>query len=618
MFLSKIWFLIVVLVAGVAAAVAFVAPRPAARDAELDNRRRLVLGCSVVKIQLQDAARKRISLAGTFAREKAIVDTLGPASAAEHLGDDEIKKAHAAGEQTMKEIKEDRPTFAMLIDGRGRVVARVGIDDADATDIAAGRPLVDQALAGYLADDLWVLDKGKLFFVVGSPVVRRSDLQYIGAIVLGYGASKDFASKLVVRGADKSDDTQVGFFLGADTLVTSEPVAIDTAPLVDAIKERAGSDAAADCRDGKQVAIRSGTDELEVLASRLPGEAGGRGAYVAVYTGVSEAPGLVGTIKRVEKGDLGFGSFPWLLVIAGFIVALGGGIALMVVEADRPLRRLVADTVQLAEGKVERLAEDKHGGKFGSIARSVNIHIDKVAREAKTAKKDLDQLLGPAPEGSLGTIDLLATAMPSAPQTATALPPPSEFHFNDGGGQRPTPTPAFAPPPAFAPQQPAFAPQQQAFAPPQQQAFAPPPQQAFAPPQQAFAPPQQAFVPPAPQQMQRPPQQQQPPRLKTTPSVPPPPAMQTPPQGFPARRRRSHSRPPSRRRSPPRRRRRCGSKTTSSARARRRRRRSTSRSRASAAMPRTSRRSTSSSSRSSAAATSPRPGSRSRSSATSW
>jgi hypothetical protein len=102
---------------------------------------------------------------------------------------------------------------------------------------------------------------------------------------------------------------------------------------------------------------------------------------------------------------------------------------------------------------MERMSEDAHPGKFGSIARSVNIHIDKLGRDAKSAKKDLDQLLGPAPEGSLGTIDLLATALPSVrpggPGPA-APPPPSEFRFNDGGsGSGPMPARATAvPPPA--------------------------------------------------------------------------------------------------------------------------------------------------------------------------
>jgi hypothetical protein len=515
-FWSKIWFFLVALAAAAALAIMFVLPRPAQRDAEFATHSRLVLGCNVVDIKLADAARKRVGLVGTFARDKDIVDTLAAASAVDNLDDERIQKAHQLGGDRLKAINEDKPSFAWLIDVRGRIVARIGIDEGDARDVAAGRPLVDQALAGYLADDLWVLDKQKLYFVTASPVVKRSDLSYVGAVVLGYAAGQEFASRLVIPGAEKADTTDVGFFLGADALGLSQAVTFETGPLVDAVKARGSEKRELDCAHGTPVAIKAGNDSYQALAARLPGEAGGRGAYFAVFTTASEATGTIGTIKRVEKGDLSFGNFPWLLVVGGFVVALGIGLALMIVETDRPLRRLVADTVKLAKGEAERLAEDAHKGKFGSIARSVNIHIDKLGREAKSAKKDLDQLLGPAPEGSLGTIDLLATALPASrpggPAPAVA-PPPAEFRFD--GGQ-----PMMPPPQMMAPQPMMMAPQPMMMAP---QPMAAP--QMMAPPPQMHTPPPMMVHPPT-----QPPQ-----RVATRPATPPPavPAGTTTPPPFP-------------------------------------------------------------------------------------
>src|SRR6185295_18541619 len=138
----------------------------------------------------------------------------------------------------------------------------------------------------------------------------------------------------------------------------------------------------------------------------------------------------------------------------------------------------------------ERLAEDAHGGKFGSIARSVNIHIDKLGRDAKSAKKDLDQLLGPAPEGSLGTIDLLATALPGVRPGGPAPavpPPPSEFRFQD-----PSPPPA---PPRKSATRPATPPSFPVASPPP----APPPPAFQSPP--PFQPPPHS---PTASQYQRP------------------------------------------------------------------------------------------------------------------
>jgi hypothetical protein len=110
----------------------------------------------------------------------------------------------------------------------------------------------------------------------------------------------------------------------------------------------------------------------------------------------------------------------------------------------------------------------------------VNRHIDKLGRDAKAAKNDLDQLLGPAPEAGLGTIDLLATALPPVRQAAPApaAPPPSEFRFQDTGPttvRKPgSPSRGVTPPPFRAPGPPSAAPSVPAPAPPPP----PPPQRA--------------------------------------------------------------------------------------------------------------------------------------------
>ena len=179
--------------------------------------------------------------------------------------------------------------------------------------------------------------------------------------------------------------------------------------------------------------MHAGKEDITAIAARLPGEVATRQAYFTVFAARPGQPGFMGTLGRVSQDDLKHG-VPWVLVGGGLLLALAIGIGFMLVETDRPLRALTADVVKLAKGDQERLAEDAHPGKFGSIARSVNIHIDKLGRETKIAKKDLDQLLGPAPEGSLGTIDLLATALPSVRPgggAAVASPPPSEFRFGD-------------------------------------------------------------------------------------------------------------------------------------------------------------------------------------------
>ena len=486
MFWSKIWFFLIALVAAAALAIALLLPRPAQRTLVRTEANRLQTACGVIHILLADDARNRVELAGAFARAPEIMAALEAASVTETIDEARMRQVRGVGDAVMKAIQGNRkPDFAMLIDRRGRVVARVRLDDADFGDIAAGRPLIDDALAGYLRDDLWT-QNGTMFFVSAAPVVKQGG--YVGAVVLGHQVTNELASKLV-----KSLAVDMGFHLGADGVAGSTTIAFDHAGMQAALA-KLGDDQTSDCELVKPLEVRAGADAYTAIVARLPGEAAAKQAYYSVIIKRPDTVGFLGALKAVNETDLSFASFPWLLVGGGFVIALGLGIGLMFVEADRPLRRLTADALRLAKGDAERLREDVHSGKLGSIARSVNIHIDKLGREAKSAKKDLDQLLGPAPVGSLGTIDLLATSPPSVRPSGQGLPgfgglqsaqgsqggmlppPPSEFRFQEPGAPPPRKPPGRAntPPPFRATAAPPSPPSP--FAPPAaSSSFGPPP-----------------------------------------------------------------------------------------------------------------------------------------------
>jgi hypothetical protein len=443
-FWSKIWFFVIALLAAVALTIALVLPRPAQRTLVRGEANRLQTACGVIHILLADDARNRVELAGAFARSPEIMNALDAASGVDRIEEARMKQARDVGDGVMKAIQGRKPDFAMLIDRRGRVVARVRLDDNDFGDVAAGRPLIDDALAGYLRDDLWA-QNGTMYFVSAAPVVKQGG--YVGAVVLGHQVTNQLAEKLV-----KSLDVDMGFHLGGDGIAGSKTIAFDYTKMQASIA-KLGDDSATDCQVVTPMDVHAGADDYTAIVARLPGEAAAKHAFYSVIIKRPAGLGLWATLKAVKQADLSFGSFPWLLVGGAFLVALGLGIGLMLLEADRPLRRLTTDAVRLAKGETERMSEDLHAGRFGSIARSVNIHIDKLGREAKTARKDLDQLLGPAPEGSLGTIDLLATALPSVrpggPAPAVA-PPPSEFRFQESGPV-PVPVPAAASAPVRKP-----------------------------------------------------------------------------------------------------------------------------------------------------------------------
>jgi hypothetical protein len=443
-FWSKIWFFLIALVAAITFTIALVLPRPAQRALIRGEANRLQTACSVIHILLTDDARNRVELAGAFARSPEIMNALESASGGDRIDEPRMKQVRDIGDTVMKAIQGNRkPDFAMLIDRRGRVVARVRLDDHDFGDVVAGRPLIDDALAGYLRDDLWA-QNGTMYFVSAAPVVKQGG--YVGAVVLGHQVTNQLAETLV-----RSLDVDMGFHLGGDGVAGSKTIAFDHTRIQAAIA-KLGDDLASDCQVVKPMDVHAGADDYTAIAARLPGEAAAKQAYFSVIIKRPDGLGFLGTLNAVRQDDLSFGNFPWILVGGGFLVVLGLGIGLMFFEADRPLRRLTADAVRLAKGDTERMSEDAHGGKFGSIARSVNIHIDKVGREAKSSQKDLDQLLGPPPDGSLGTIDLLATPLPSVRPGGSGpavAPPPSDFRFPDSGpvgAPRPPVRPGTPPP----------------------------------------------------------------------------------------------------------------------------------------------------------------------------
>ncbi|HEX3760565.1 MAG TPA: MXAN_5187 family protein [Kofleriaceae bacterium] len=464
MFWSKIWLFLLTLAGAAALTAALLLPRPAQRALVRGEVNRLQTACSVIHILLADDARNRIDLAGAFARSPEIMNALESASSVPQLDESRMKQVRDVGETVMKAIQGSRkPDFAMLMDRRGRVVARVRLDDGDFGDVAVGRPLIDDALAGYLRDDVWV-QNGSLFFVSAAPVIKQGS--YVGAVVLGHQVTNQLAQTLV-----KSIDVDMGFHLGGDGIAGSRTIAFDHSPLQAAIG-KLGDDVTTDCQQVRPIDVHAGDADYTAIAARLPGEAAARQAFYSVMIRRPEGLGFVGTLRAIKDSDLSFGSFPWLIVGGAFVIVLGLGIGLMLLEVDRPLRRLAGDAVRLAKGDTDRLTEDIHGGKFGSIARSVNIQIDKLGRDARSARKDLDQLLGPAPEGSLGTIDLLATSLPTARPGGPAPavpPPPSEFRFTESGSQ-----PAYKPAARAAPPVPNTPPPVRTAAPPAPPVMAPP------------------------------------------------------------------------------------------------------------------------------------------------
>lgn len=443
MFLSKIWFFLVAAIAAVAITIALVMPRPAERAAAIQESKNVRTACLVTKILLEDNARARIQLTSEFAqavRELKLSNTLAEASKNKIVTGEANATSRKELAEILKDVDGTKPSFIWLLDLQGRVVARSNVDDPTYGDSMRGYYLVQDALDGYVRDDLWMMADG-LYRVAAAPVLTR-DLDWAGAIVIGQSVDQAFASSL-----GENIGTEINFYVGKDNVASSKPIQIHL-DVIAGSAELSDLDKGQDCAASKILHVTAGNEDYAVVSARLPGEAGLQGAFYSVYIQQARPLNFMGTLKSVKKDDLGFGQFPWPWVAVLFIGLVGIGFFLMMREVDTPLKRLGKDAVALAQGDKERFDEEAHRSKYGSIARSVNIAIDKMQRDAKAARKDLDQLLGPAPQD--GGHDAPASALPPIGPGGGAgafnSPPPSEFKF--GGAPSATDLGLTPPPPA--------------------------------------------------------------------------------------------------------------------------------------------------------------------------
>ena len=456
MFWSKIWFFVVAVAAAAAAVAALVMPRPAEREAQQAERELLKRACSVTEILLRDNARARIQLAGEFARASdpgmRIDDIAHRASRAGTITSELNREARQALGRLLEQVEGTAPDLTILLDTRGRVVAERGAESLSAGDSLRGHALVDDALTGYLRDDLWVLD-GTLYRMAASPIVTPRQ-EWAGAVLLGHPVNKALADRLA-----ETLRVNVSFYARGSAVATSNSVNIRDGILA-RFEEMGGADedaeAARDCDAHEPFVVTAPAGAYTALIARLPGESGSLGGFYTVFVEHTESLGLMGMLSRATRSDLSPARFPWVRVVLALLLMIAGGLVLLAIEGDRPLRRLNSEAVELAKGERERFEEDRHGGKYGSIARSVNIAVDKLKRDAKAARRDLDELLGPAPDaGQSGSLpaDALAPSDPPAP------PPPSQFSFSDSkpkapaGGSDPLglAAPPPKPPPGLAP-----------------------------------------------------------------------------------------------------------------------------------------------------------------------
>ncbi|MBT8492001.1 MAG: hypothetical protein KJO07_02980, partial [Deltaproteobacteria bacterium] len=298
MFLSKIWFFLLAIIAAAAITVALVMPRPAERATAKSERKRLQRACSVVNLVLRDNAGSRVRQASSAARGYGLGEVTAKAGKGNIVSGEDNANGRARLVELGKEFESSdipKPAFMFLVDGKGRVIARSGLEDSSYGDVLAGYYALDDALAGYMRDDVWLYEN-KLYRVAVTPVFTNS-LARSGALVIGYGFDKPFAESI-----GKDLEVQMSFYARGEAMASNHAIQVHEDVVKKYGAELQGKKLEkSDCVAVEPFAVSAGGTTYNSLIARLPGEARQAGAFYAVFVEQPSSVGFSGTLDEVKK-----------------------------------------------------------------------------------------------------------------------------------------------------------------------------------------------------------------------------------------------------------------------------------------------------------------------------
>src|SRR5579872_1965668 len=187
MFLSRVWYVLLGVAVAVALYVVYVAVGQHNRQSTLALKEGLASDSQTVEWALKIDARRRIDALLVGSVDATLQQALIAANATKDgkLPDKskvDARKALSSVNENMPADWRDDALFA--VDRDGHVVAHLGYDVVNGNDEfeLGGYPAVNDALHGWLRDDIWVLGS-HMYVVVARPVEYDATQRPAGAVV---------------------------------------------------------------------------------------------------------------------------------------------------------------------------------------------------------------------------------------------------------------------------------------------------------------------------------------------------------------------------------------------------------------------------------------------------
>ncbi len=447
MILSRVWYVLLGVAVAVALYVVYVAVGQYNRQSTLALKEGLASDSQTVEWALKIDARRRLDalLVGSVdpALQQALA--LGNAPREGKLPEKpraDAKKALAAIADAIPADLRSDALFA--VNRAGEVLAEVGFDAVASNDEfeLGGYPAVNDALHGWLRDDVWVLGS-KMYFVVARPVEYDVTQRPPGAIV----GLKEVSTK-VAEDLAKRTRTSVAFYAAGKRVAAGVGVTGFDAEKLNVVAGDLSNVEDKTYGDGGRSDARMLADDLGAMYARLPGDAWavGSGFAVARVRGILAGPmGFLSGADDIDKANV-----PWLVLVGVVLLAAILGVGFTLLEHSAPLRELLAQAEALKRGSMDALEVARFRGSYRLAAQGINDGIERAIEKAGGVTRkpaDLDSILGPTPaQPAMSAFSFPGDAGPAGAPAPLAASPPAP-----SGPRASPPKPVIGPPPPAAP-----------------------------------------------------------------------------------------------------------------------------------------------------------------------
>jgi len=424
--LSKLWLFILSFVCGMLALL-LLSLDPELRRREVDEQTQRLQRAQAVATQLlANQAHKLVAAAVQMSSDAVLQVSLAEMG----RGHSELPLLHHTAQAQLKQLNRDfAAALVLCTDAKGRVLARIGHDEAVYRDPLDGFPLVESALRGYRLDDLWLLD-GVLYRVAAAPVVAPGRDRYVGALVVGQVVGSELIDSL-------SRMTGVSALFIADGKIVASQLQGMPPDVAQLLSTRS-------LKGGPVIRIaQSGADRLFAFVD-MPGAAAQQGALLVLageVTGTRTLPGLIrDTVQglRPTQAALGLFGAVVMLYVIGLAILRAERAQLHYRIARSLTARTVAAPVPAHPPSSPRLAGSNAAVSGGASAHSAETGVAGPILWEPEPEPEAQHLPPPLPERSADAVP--PARPPAAPVSSVPpvplVPPPA----------RP-PLPAVAPPP---------------------------------------------------------------------------------------------------------------------------------------------------------------------------